>query len=76
MSKSQKYFSIRLKIPDKSVDLFVLNGILCKVRTYTIPFLFVARHKPGTRKAILWSVTVYNKYVFGQCNLTAHINPV
>ena len=40
MSKSQKYLSIRLKIADKSVDLFVLNGILCKVRTYTITVSF------------------------------------
>ena len=38
-----------------------------------LPFLFVAQQEPGTRKAVIWSVTVYNKKLSSQCNLTAQI---
>jgi hypothetical protein len=31
---------------------------------YCYPFLSVAQHESGTRKAIFWSVTVYNKKIF------------
>jgi hypothetical protein len=39
-------------------------------------FLSVAQQESGTRKAIFWSVTVYNKNVSNQCSLTAQIEPV
>ena len=41
-----------------------------------LPFLTVAQHEKATRKTISWSVTVYNKNLFSQCNLTAQIEPV
>ena len=41
-----------------------------------LPFLFVAKQESSTRKAIMWSVTVYNKQLSSQCNLTAQIEPV
>ena len=41
-----------------------------------LPFLPVAQQESGTRKAIFWSVTVYNKNVSSPCNLTAQIEPV
>jgi len=34
-------------------------------------FLSVAQQESGTRKAIFRSVTVYNKNLSSQCNLTA-----
>jgi hypothetical protein len=33
-------------------------------------------HESGTRKAMLWSVTVYYKNISSQCNLTAQIKSV
>jgi hypothetical protein len=41
-----------------------------------LPFLSVAQHESGTRKAIFWSVTVYNKNVSSQYNLPTQIEPV
>jgi hypothetical protein len=41
-----------------------------------LPFLSVAQHESGTRKAIFWSVIVYNKDLSSQCNFTAQIEPV
>jgi hypothetical protein len=41
-----------------------------------LPFLSVAQQESGTRKAIFWSVTVYNKTVSSQYNLTAQIEPM
>jgi hypothetical protein len=41
-----------------------------------LPFLSVAQQEPVTRKAIFWLVTVYNKKLSSQCNLTAQIEPV
>ena len=41
-----------------------------------LPFLTIALHESGTRKTISCSVTVYNKNLFSQCNLTAQIKPV
>jgi hypothetical protein len=38
-----------------------------------LPFLTVAQHEWGTRKAISWSVTVYSKYLSSQCNLSVQI---
>ena len=41
-----------------------------------LPFRIVALHQSGTRKAISWSVAVYNKTVSSQCNLTSQIEQV
>ena len=41
-----------------------------------LQFLTVALHESGTRKTIFWSVTVYNKYLSSQWNLTDQIEPV
>jgi len=41
-----------------------------------LPFLPVAQQESGTRKAIFWSVTVYNKHLSSQCNLPAQTEPV
>jgi hypothetical protein len=35
-----------------------------------------AQQESSTRKAISWSVTVYNKTLSSQCNLTTQIEPV
>ena len=41
-----------------------------------LPFLSVAQQESDTRNAIFWSVTVYNKNVSRQCNLTPQIEPM
>ena len=41
-----------------------------------LPFRIVALHESGTRKAISWSVAVYNKTVSSQCNLIPQIEQV
>jgi hypothetical protein len=56
-----------------SVVLIVFDGVLCEVLNYTVT---VAQHESGTRKAISWSVTVYNKTLSSKCNLIAEIKPV
>jgi len=40
------------------------------------PFRTVAQRESDTRRYLSWSVTVYDKNVFSQCNLTAKIEPV
>jgi len=40
-----------------------------------LPVLVVAQHESGTRNTISWSVTVCNKDLSSQCNLTAQIEP-
>ena len=44
--------------------------------SHLFPFLTVALHESGTRKAISWSVIVYNKKLSCQCNLTVQIEPM
>ena len=63
MSKSQR--------AETSFVLVIFDGVLCEVHTYT-----VVQHESGIRKAISWSMTVYNKNSFSQYNLTAQIEPV
>ena len=41
-----------------------------------LPFRIVALHESGIRKAISWSVEVYNKTVSSQCNLISQIEQV
>ena len=52
---------------------FFFNGVLYQVRTYTVT---ITLHESGTRKAISWTVTVYNKKISCQCNLLAQLEPV
>jgi hypothetical protein len=40
------------------------------------PFRTVAQHESDTSRYLSWSVTVYDKNVFSQCDLTAKIEPV
>jgi hypothetical protein len=61
MSKSPKHFK------------FFSNGVLYQVCTYTVT---ITLHESGTRKAISWTVTVYNKKISCQCNLLAQLEPV
>jgi hypothetical protein len=51
------------------LEVFV-DGVLCEVLNYTVT---VAQHESGIRKAISWSVTVYNKTLSSKCNLIAEI---
>ena len=41
-----------------------------------LPFLTVAQHESDIRNSISWSVTVYNKTLCSQCNLTAQMEPI
>ena len=58
---------------ETSIVLIVFDGVLCEVLNYTVT---VAQHESGIRKAISWSVTVYNKTLSSKCNLIAEIKPV
>ena len=76
-SKGPKQLPNCLKIPEASVLLNVFKGASSLTSALTLlPFLSVAKQESNTRKAILWSVTVYYKKLSGQCNLTAQIEPV
>ena len=50
--------------------------MMSSVKSALSPFLVVAQHESFTRKALSWSVVVYNKYVSSQCCLTAQIEQV
>ena len=41
-----------------------------------LPFLTIVQHESGTRRTISQSVTLYNKKISSQCNLTAQIEPL
>ncbi len=60
MSKTNVKLS---KNSSKSVFQFVFNGVLFSVCSYTVT-ISNALQESGTRTAICWSVTVYNKYLF------------
>ena len=47
-----------------------------KSKLTLITFLTAVQHELGIRKTIFWSVTVYNKNVSSQCNMTALREPV
>ena len=48
--------------------------VSCVMFVHTLlPFLTVALHRSGTRKTIVWSMTVYSKYLSSQCNFTDQI---
>jgi len=66
MSKNPNQLPNCIKIAETGIVLICLNGIL-------LPFLTVAQHESGTRKTISWSVTLYNKNVSSQSNLTVQI---
>ena len=64
-----------LERAETSVVLVVSNFVLYHVHVYTVIVFTIALHESGTRKAMSWSVTVYNKQLSNQCNLTAQIAP-
>jgi hypothetical protein len=62
-SKGPKQLPNCLKIAEASVVLNVFKG----TSAFTLlPFLSVAQQESSTRKAIFWSVTVYNKKLSSQ----------
>ena len=38
--------------------------------------VLIAQHESCNRNAIFWSLTIYYKNIFSQCNLTAQLEPV
>ena len=64
-----------LERAETSVVLIVSNFVLYHVHVYTVAVFTIALHESGTRKAMSWSVTVYNKRLSNQYNLTAQIAP-
>jgi hypothetical protein len=67
ISKGPKQLPNCLKITETSVVLVVFKEVICDVSAYT----GTTQQESGTRKAIFRSVTVYNKTLSSQCNLTA-----
>lgn len=43
---------------------------------YTVTVFYCCSHESGTSRSISWLVTVYNKNLPSQCNMTAHIEQV
>ena len=76
ISKSPKQLTNCFKKSEASVVLNVLMVSFVKSAHILLPFLTVAHHESGTRKTIFWSVIVYSKNVFSQCNLTVQIEQV
>jgi len=72
MLKSLKQLPNCLKRAETSIFLIVFDGVLCEVCAYTA----TVSYSCSTWKAISWSVTVYNKILSIQCNLTVQIEPV
>jgi hypothetical protein len=58
---------------ETNVSLIAYNCVLYHVRAHR--FLPFTLHAPSIRKAISWSVTVYNKTLSSQCNVTAPTEP-
>ena len=76
MLKSPKQLPNCLKRAETNVVLIVFMVSSVKSVFILFPFLSVAQHEPGTRKAISWSGTVYNKHSSNQCNWTVQKEPV
>jgi hypothetical protein len=73
MSKSPKQLPNCLQRAETSIVLIVINVTSTLI---LLLFLTIAQHETGTRKAVSWSVTVYNKILSSQCKLTAQIESV
>ena len=58
---------------ETNVSLIAYNCVLDHVRAHR--FLPFTLHAPSIRKAMSWSVTVYNKTLSSQCNVTAPTEP-
>ena len=66
-------------IPDPlQYYVFLASGYVCYIDLWCsfLLFLTVAQHNQVPEKNLFWSVTLYNKNVSCQCNLTAQISPV
>ena len=61
------------KLSETSIVLIVFDATSTLI---LLLFLTVTQHESGTRKAMSWAVTVYNKILSSQCKLTAQIEPV
>ena len=70
----------KLQMYPNWVVLIVFDGILCVTPALILlPFLTVAHHESGTfvpEKLLSWSMTVYDKKLSSQCNLTVQIEPM
>jgi hypothetical protein len=64
------------KRADTSVVLIVIKWCPLKSAIILLPIRTVIQHESDTRKNIAWSVTVYNKSLYNECNVTAQIEPV
>jgi len=73
MSKNPKQQPNCLKRAETDIILIVLMVSSVTSAPKLLLFLTVTQHESGTRKTISWSVTVYNKNLSSQCNLTAQI---
>ena len=78
ISSSFQFRVVPISIGPKQLPNCLKQASFSKVTSALILLLFlsVAQQESGTRKAIFWSVTVYNKNVSNQCSLTAQIEPV
>ena len=76
MLQSLKHLPNCLKRAEKkSFSSFMMVSSV-KSRLILFPFLTIAQHELGTRKAISWSDTVYSKDLSSQYFLSAEIEPV
>ena len=76
ISKGSKQLQNFLKTAETSVVLNFSKASSVTSALTLLPFLSVPQQESGTRKAIFWSVTVYNKNLSSQCNLIALIEPM
>jgi hypothetical protein len=65
-----KKFLTEWKWFETTVLLLMMFSIMSAL-IILLPYLTIALHESGTRTAILWSMTVYNKNLSSQCNFTA-----
>ena len=72
--KTKTTAKLTRKNRNKFFSFLIVSSV--KASLILLPFRTVALHESGTRKTISWSVTVYNKYLSSQCNLTAQIEPL
>ena len=66
----QKQQANCLNIAEKSILLIVFNDVMSALT------IIIALYNSDPRKALSWSVMVYNKNLSSQCNLTAQIETV
>ena len=60
----------------KKAETNAVQTVFDNVLYHVCALLTVALHESGTRKILSLSVTIYNKKLSSQCNMTAQIEPV